>query len=113
MRKSIKIFLTIIVILIVVIAALGLYVKKALPNVGAPMDLQVQITPGRVEHGRYLANSVAACVVCHSERDLSVYGGPVKEGTLGKGGELFGRDLGFPGNIYAANLTPYKLRKWS
>ncbi|HEY4336534.1 MAG TPA: c-type cytochrome [Puia sp.] len=113
MRKSIKIFLTIIVILIVAIAALGLYVKKALPNVGAPMDLQVQITPGRVEHGRYLANSVAACMVCHSQRDLSVFGEPVKAGTLGSGGELFGRDLGFPGNIYAANLTPYKLRKWS
>jgi len=113
MRKSIKIVLIILCILVVAVAALGLYVKKALPNVGAPMDLQVQITPGRVERGRYLANSVAACMVCHSERDLSVFGAPVKEGTLGKGGELFGREEGLPGNIYAANLTPYNLRKWS
>ena len=113
MRKSIKITLIILVVLIVAVAALGLYVKKALPNVGSPLDLTVQITPGRVEQGRYLANNVAACMTCHSQRDTSIYGGPVKEGTQGRGGELFGRDLGFPGNIYAANLTPYNLSKWS
>lgn len=113
MRKSIKIFLTILVILVVATAALGLYVKKALPNVGAPADLQVQITPGRVEHGQYLANCVAGCMTCHSSRDTSFYGSPLKTNTLGKGGELFGRAEGFPGNIYAANLTPYNLRRWS
>ena len=113
MRRSIKIFLIIFIILIVAIGALGLYVKKGLPNVGAPADLEVQVTPARVEHGRYLANSVAGCMICHSSRDTGVYGSPVKANSLGMGGELFGRDEGFPGKIYAVNLTPYNLRKWT
>jgi cytochrome c2 len=113
MRKSIKIVFYIVVVLIALVTALVLYVKKALPNVGRPQELSVQITPGRVEHGKYLANSVAGCMICHSGRDTSLYGAPVKPDELGMGGERFGRDEGFPGNIYAANLTPYNLRKWS
>jgi len=113
MRKAIKVILIIVACIILVVGLLALYVKKALPNVGKPADLKVQITAGRVAHGEYLANSVAGCMICHSERDTGLYGGPVKENTLGKGGELFGRAFGFPGNIYAANLTPYHLGKWT
>jgi cytochrome c2 len=32
---------------------------------------------------------------------------------LGKGGQLFGHDEGLPGDIYAPNLTPFNLRKWT
>lgn len=46
-----KILLTILVILIVVIAGLASYVKFALPNVGAAPDLQVNITPEKVQVG--------------------------------------------------------------
>jgi mono/diheme cytochrome c family protein len=31
---------------------------------------EVRTPPGNVEHGRYLAEHVAMCVECHSERDL-------------------------------------------
>jgi len=113
MKKAAKILLYIVAGIVIVVASLALYVKKALPNVGKPMDLTVQVTPGRVAHGEYLAKSVAGCMICHSGRDTSFYGGPVKDSSWGRGGELFGRDLGFPGMIYAPNLTPYHLGKWT
>jgi mono/diheme cytochrome c family protein len=113
MRKFARVILILIAILLILILAAGLYVKKALPNVGRPADLTVNITPARVERGKYLAVSVAGCMICHSTRDLSRYGGPVIDHTLGKGGELFGHEEGLPGEIYAANLTPYHLGKWT
>lgn len=113
MKKVAKVILFIVAGLVVVVALLGLYVKKALPNVGKPADLKVQLTPARVAHGEYLAKYVAGCMVCHSNRDTNFYGSPVKDNTLGMGGELFGRSEGFPGMIYAANLTPYSLGRWT
>ena len=113
MKKAIKVIFFIIAGLIVVVALLALYVKKGLPRVGKPMELKVEITPRRVSHGEYLAKSVAGCMICHSSRDFAFYGGPVKENSLGMGGELFGRDQGFPGNIYAPNLTPYAKSEWT
>ncbi|MBS1660599.1 MAG: c-type cytochrome [Bacteroidetes bacterium] len=113
MKKILKTLLFIIAGLVVVVAILALYVKMGLPNVGKPADLKVEATPKRVSRGEYLAKSVAGCMICHSERNFALYGGPVKENSLGMGGELFGRDQGFPGNIYAPNLTPYALGKWT
>ena len=113
MRKFARVILILVAILLVIILAAGLYVKKGLPNVGPPAELKVEVTPARVERGKYLAISVAGCMICHSGRDLSLYGGPVMDRTLGKGGEVFGHEEGFPGEIYATNLTPYHLGKWT
>src|SRR5258708_5841007 len=107
MRKIAKVLLFIVAGLVVVVALLALYVRKALPNVGKPADLRVQITPARVAHGEYLAKSVAGCMICHSNRDTNFYGSPVKDNTLGMGGELFGRREGFPVFIYLATLPPF------
>jgi hypothetical protein len=35
------------------------------------------------------------------------------EGTLGKGGELFDQEMGFPGKYLSKNLTPTNLGDWS
>jgi len=113
MRKFIQVILIIVAILLILILATGLYVKKGLPDVGPPADLKVEVTPARVERGKYLAFSVAGCMICHSSRDPGHYGGPVIDHTLGKGGEVFGHEEGFPGEIYAANLTPYHLGQWT
>ncbi len=113
MKKSIKVILTIVIVLIVAVAALGFYVKKVLPRVGLVPGLKIEITPGRVERGRYLANAVAVCIVCHSERDEGVYAAPVKAGSEGQGGGVFSREDGFPGNIYVSNITPYGIGKWT
>jgi hypothetical protein len=50
---------------------------------------------------------------CHSVRDWGRFTGPVKMGTLGQGGELFGKEQGVPGSVYAKNITPAALGSWS
>lgn len=111
-----KVFKVMFIFLLVVIAGLALvafYVKKGLPNVGDAPDIKVEVTKERVERGNYLANHVMACMDCHSQRDWSVYGAPIMEGTFGAGGERFGREMQFPGTLYSANITPYALKSWT
>lgn len=105
-------FVGIVVIGLFVLGLVG-YIKIALPDVGEAEDITVEITPERLKRGEYLANAVMACVDCHSERDWSLYAGPLVEGTLGMGGEVFSQELGFPGNYISKNLTPYSLGDWT
>lgn len=97
--------------LIVIVAVC--YMRWALPNVGMAPELQVEASPERIERGEYLANHVAACMDCHSTRDWSRFSGPLAEGDLGKGGEYFGPEMGFPGKFYSKNLTPAHLGSWT
>ena len=80
-----------------------------------PRDIQVSPDAQVVERGRYLANHVAICMTCHSERDYSYLGGPPKPGTEGRGGltipELFKAPRGLV--IPAPNLTPAALGDWT
>lgn len=105
MKKALKVLGYLVLFIIVVIAGLMVYAKTALPNVGPAPDMKVQITPERVERGKYLANAVVVCMDCHSTRDWSLFAGPVKPGTWGKGGERFDHSLGFPGVYYSRNIT--------
>lgn len=61
-----------------------------------------------VENGRYLANHVAACIHCHSQRDFTKFSGPVVPGTEGGGGQRFDNTVlaAIPGVIYSPNITP-------
>ena len=113
MRKIIRVTLIVLAILIVGVVGVIVFVKSALPNVGKPVDLRVQLTPARVQRGEYLAKHVAACMDCHSQRDWSLYAGPYKKETFGGGGEKFGKEMGFPGTIYSANITPAALGNWT
>ncbi|MEK7433107.1 MAG: c-type cytochrome, partial [Cyanobacteriota bacterium] len=45
--------------------------------------------------------------------DKNKFASPVISGTEGKGGELFGKEEGLPGNIYAPNITPDHLGSWT
>lgn len=103
---------TIAVFVIIVLAGVG-YLKFMLPDVGDAPDLKVEITPERVERGKYLANSVTVCMDCHSKRDWSKWAGPLMPGTEGGGGEPFTRNMGFPGDFYSRNITPYGLKEWT
>jgi hypothetical protein len=98
-----------------VIAALGggIYINYALPNTGPAPEIKIDLTTARIERGRYLANHVTACMDCHSTRNWSLYSGPMVSGTTGNGGELFDEKMGFPGKIYAPNLTPHRLGNWT
>ena len=113
MKKTVKVLLIILGVLVIGLAVVIGYVKVALPNTGAPPDLKVQITPERVQRGEYLANHVAVCMDCHSQRDWSVYGAPLKKETFGSGGEKFSHEVGFPGTVYSRNITPAGLKDWT
>ncbi len=113
MRKIVRVLLVFVLVIVTGLAAMAVYVKKALPDVGAAPDLQIERTQERIERGRYLANNVMACMDCHSQRDWTVFAGPIKEGTFGAGGEKFGKEMHFPGTLYSANITPHGLASWS
>ncbi len=111
--KFLKIFSWIVGLLIFGILVFAGYVWMFLPNVGSAPDIQVKVTPERVERGRYLAEHVTVCIDCHATRDWTKFGIPPTPGTDGKGGELFDQKIGFPGKYYSTNITPYELKKWT
>jgi mono/diheme cytochrome c family protein len=113
MKKWRKIAIYVVLVLFVLVGSLLGYVKWALPNVGEPEELKVEITPTRLERGRYLANHVTLCVDCHSTRDWSRFAGPYVETTLGAGGEMFDEQIGFPGKVQSPNITPFNLKGWT
>src|SRR5262245_66233757 len=62
-------------------------------------------TPTRLMRGEYLVNHVTDCMGCHAEHDWTNREAPILPGTLGSGQ---GMKLlkGFPGQVYAPNITP-------
>jgi hypothetical protein len=111
-KKWLWIFSGLIAAVVLFIVGTLLYLRFALPSIPL-QEINVQLTPERVEKGKYLANHMMVCMDCHSTRDWTLYSGPPVEGTLGKGGELFDQKMGFPGSFSAANITPFKLKSWS
>lgn len=113
MKQLGKALLIVIGIVVLLLCGGLAYLFLAFPKVGPAKDMAVDATPGRIERGRYLANHVAVCIDCHSKRDWDYYSGPVVPGTEGQGGERFGHERGFPGEIYSANITPVRLKEWT
>ena len=100
-------------LVVVSLAGVYLYFTQILPpDIPAP-ELTVERTPARIERGEYLATAVFGCVYCHSERDWTLFGAPIKPGGLGKGGERFDESVDFPGLVVSTNITPYHLGDWS
>lgn len=113
MNMLLKIVGIILLLIIILVGAVLIYIKTALPDVGKPEDITIDITPERIERGKYLAHSVTACMDCHSVRDWTKFSGPPKEGTLGKGGDRFDQTLGMPGVFYAKNITPFGIKRYT
>ena len=113
MKKLLKIIGVLLVVVVLVAIGGITYITQALPNIAEPTDLHVEITPERVARGAYLANHVTVCMDCHSTRDWNRFSGPTEAGTLGKGGELFDKNQGFPGSFTSKNITPFNLKGWS
>ncbi|MBF0350228.1 MAG: c-type cytochrome [SAR324 cluster bacterium] len=95
----------------------GLMVFITLSLIGCQKDvapnIQVNSDPEILARGQYLVHHVASCIDCHSERNWDYFSGPLVEGTEGKGGEVFPEEAGFPGNLYADNITPAGLKGWT
>lgn len=66
-------------------------------------DTTFERTPARRERGRYLANTIVLCVMCHSERDRSQPGAPPVAGREFAGAVLRDDSTSL---IVAPNLTP-------
>lgn len=113
MKKILKSGLILLIILLISSAVGVAYVRAFLPSIPLNDGLKVEVTPERVERGKYLATHVAMCVDCHSERDWARFAGPMVPGSLGRGGEVFNQDLGFPGEFYAPNISGSALKSWS
>ncbi|WP_373513697.1 c-type cytochrome [Persicitalea sp.] len=113
MKKVLKVVGIVLGVALVGVIGAMAYVKLALPNVGAALEMKVEITPARVARGEYLAQHVALCADCHSTRDYSLFSGPMTPGTLGKGGEVFDQKMGFPGSFTSKNITPYGIGNWT
>lgn len=94
-------------------ALLGLIVLTAAcsPKMRTAPELKAPEGEAIVKRGEYLANHVAACVGCHSERDASQPGAPALAAHAFAGGALLTEKSvlfngeGFPGTAQAKNLT--------
>ncbi len=113
MKKILKFMGYFMLILLFAVSILIAYIKMALPNVGKAEDLKIEITPERVERGKYLANCVTICMDCHSTRDWTKFSGPITPGTFGNGGEKFAEEFGFPGVYFSKNITPYGIKDYT
>lgn len=111
--KFVKYVVVVLVGTLFVAVLSGIYIRFSKPDIGPAPQLKIERTGARIERGKYLANHVTVCMDCHSKRDWSVFSGPVVTGTLGGGGEKFGKEAGFPGTVYSTNLTPYQLSSWT
>lgn len=108
-----KIILGVFLVIILGVGAGIIYLFTTYPNVGPPPAISVESTPQQIERGKYLAEHVAVCIDCHSNRNWKKFSGPIKPGTFGRGGDKFTEDMGFPGVFYAKNITPYNLKHWT
>ncbi|MFT4022690.1 MAG: hypothetical protein QM664_02765 [Flavihumibacter sp.] len=99
--------------MLLAVATAGAYINYAFPRAIETPAVNLGMQGVSPERGQYLANHVAVCMDCHSKRDWSVFSGPMVAGTEGSGGEKFGREAGFPGEIYATNLTSWHLSGWT
>ena len=113
MKPFVKILLGLLIVIVLGIAGLLSYVRFVLPKVGAAPEMEIEITPGRLERGKYLSVYVSGCIECHSQRDWNTYGGPVIPGTEGAGGHPFTREMGMPGQYYPPNITPAGMGDWT
>jgi len=113
MKKVVKIIVYSAIVLVVLVITAVTYITTALPNVGEPENIKVELTPSRIARGKYLATNVAVCVDCHSPHDWSKFGGPMDTTRLGAGGEKFDAGVGFPGSVVVPNITPYNLKTWT
>ncbi len=114
MRKFFKIAGYVVGAFVFLALAALAYFNMTYPRTAPPPDVKVEITPVRLARGEYLVRHVVGCFDCHSERDWTKYAGPVVQGTEGRGGEKFDQaTAGVPGTVYAYDITPAGIGKWT
>lgn len=82
-------------------------------RVGEPLIVVTSTDEKEVKRGAYLANHVAGCMSCHSERNWEIFAGPTIAGTEGSGGERWDVERGFSGILHSTNITPQAIGAWT
>ena len=104
-----KTFLKVCALVLLVVAGLAAigvsYLALRKPDQRPAAAERFEPTPERLARGRYLVQHVTICFDCHAER-TTAYGFPIKPGGEGAKGFVWNRELGFPGVLAAANITP-------
>ncbi|HWD87503.1 MAG TPA: c-type cytochrome [Mucilaginibacter sp.] len=113
MKRSLKWISAIILVILILTIIAGIYLKTSLPDVGSPENIKVELTPKRVERGKYLANSVMNCMGCHSAHAGNLFAFPDIPDSLGSGGDAYDKSIGYPGLAYVPNITPFNLKNWT
>lgn len=111
-----KVALALVAAVVVVPAGLAASIRLRPPRTSALWTERIEATPERLARGRYLAEHVAVCADCHSERDWTSFAGPIIQGTHGAGGSRFGHEIGFPGEVVSRNITSHPtdgVGRWS
>ncbi len=111
MRKVLKIFGWLLVVVVVLVLAGLAFVLLRFPKTADPPQVTVEATPERLERGAYMFHSVVVCGYCHSDVDARGQYVWVVPGTEGQGGRVF--DLGEGGVLYARNITPAAIGEWT
>lgn len=104
--------LGIVALIIIALAATGLWRAFVGPKTRTVTNLTIEHTPARLERGKYLTENVMGCFYCHSERDWQAAGAIPIEAKKGGGAHFSGG----PGELYAPNISPDKetgLGAWS
>jgi mono/diheme cytochrome c family protein len=100
----------IILLVLVVLLSLGItFTIGWRPIIGAKKraltDRKFDVTPARLERGRYLVDGVNGCFGCHTDQDWSRPGAPPLSGREGSGHVWADQDLPW---LVAPNITPDK-----
>lgn len=113
MKKLLKLLAFAVISVVFFALLLVGYVTVALPEVGEAPELTIDLTPAKIERGKYLAYHVMMCADCHSERNFTIFSAPPHPGTEFVGGDVFDQKMGFPGRFVSANITPFGIGDWT
>jgi mono/diheme cytochrome c family protein len=100
-------------VLVVVVGGALTVLYTVFPRVSEAESIRIERSTERVTHGQYLANHVFVCVACHSQGEADVYSMPPVRSLEFGGGVVWTREMGVPGTIVSANITPGALREWT
>jgi mono/diheme cytochrome c family protein len=109
MKRLGKILVVVLVTLLVVLAGGVTLTIGWRPFIGprarALTTRKFESTPSRLARGEYLVLHVSDCMSCHAEHDWTAHDAPALPNTLGAGQDM-NMLKGFPGKVYAPNITP-------
>jgi len=89
-----------------VLAAISFLAVRSPDSVPAS-SIRIEITDARLARGKYLYENLMHCDGCHGQNDYTRFASPVLPGRSGAG-NVFPKELGLPGQIVPANITPDK-----